>query len=120
MRRRSAEFSRQSPEERHRLRIALKKVRYALEMLGQLYDPKKTGQLLRAAKRLQEELGAVNDLSMSRDLVAELARNGAAAAIAKAGDTVLDWHAQQLKPGKRKTKKQVTNIRSIAAVRFPS
>ena len=116
VRRRSIGFSRQSPEKRHRLRIALKKLRYALEMFGQLYKPKKTGRLLRAAKRLQEELGTANDLSVSRDLVAELARNGAAAAIAKAGDTVLDWHAQRLKPGERKLKKQVTKIRDHVAL----
>ena len=116
-RRRSAGFSKQSPEERHRLRIAMKKLRYALQMLGQLYNPKKTGRLLRATKRLQEELGAANDLRVSRDLVAELARSGANAAIAKAGDTVLDWHAQQLKSGKRKTKKQVASLRDHASFR---
>jgi inorganic triphosphatase YgiF len=117
VRRRSVRFSRQSPKKRHRLRIALKKLRYALEILGQLYNPKKTGRLLRAAKRLQEELGAANDLSVSRDLVAELARSGAAVAIAKAGDTVLDWHAQRLKSGERKTKKQVTKIRDYVSFR---
>ena len=117
VRRRSVRFSRQSSEKRHRLRIALKKLRYALEMLGQLYNPKKTGRLLRAAKQLQEELGAANDLSVSRDLVAELARSGAAAAIAKAGNTVLDWHAQRLKSGERKTKKQVTKIRDNVSFR---
>ena len=54
---------------------------------------------------------------MSRDLVAELARGGAdAAAIAEAGGAVLDWHARRLKPGERKTRKQVAKIRDYISV----
>lgn len=112
VRRRAAGFSRQSPEQRHRLRIALKKLRYAVEMLGRLYDHEKTDRLLRAAKRLQEKLGEANDLSMAHDLVAELAGSGTeAAAIAEAGDAVIDWHARRLHPDGDKTAKQVSKIR---------
>jgi triphosphatase len=112
VRRRAAGFSRQSPEQRHRLRIALKKLRYAVEMLGRLYDPEKTARLLRAAKRLQEKLGEANDLSMAHDLVAELAEGGTeAAAITGAGDAVLDWHGRRLRPDDDKTGKQVSRIR---------
>ena len=112
VRRRGAGFARQSPKKRHRLRIALKKLRYTAEVLAPLYGPDKTGPLLRAVKRLQEKLGDANDVRMSRDLVAELARSGAdAAAVAKAGGAVLDWHRRRLKSGERKTRKQVAKIR---------
>lgn len=111
VRRRGAGFARQSPKKRHRLRIALKKLRYTAEVLAPLYGPDKTGPLLRAVKGLQEKLGDANDVRMSRDLVAELARSGAdAAAVAEAGGAVLDWHRRRLKSGERKTRKQVAKI----------
>ena len=65
-RRRGARFAKQSPQERHRLRIAMKKLRYATEMLGQLYEGGKPRRLLRVVKRLQEELGKANDLHVSQ------------------------------------------------------
>jgi CHAD domain-containing protein len=112
VRRRSAGFSKQSPEDRHRLRIALKKLRYTTEMLGQLYGSKKPERLLQAVKQLQEELGATNDLHVSRDFVAELAQGGRdAAAITKAGAAVLDWHSRRLGRGERKIEKHVGKIR---------
>jgi triphosphatase len=70
-----------SPEERHKARIAAKKLRYACGFFGALYDE-------RAAKRrdafvalmtdLQDELGALNDIATARKLTAGLAREAAA------------------------------------------
>ena len=112
VRRRSAGFSKQSPEDRHRLRIALKKLRYTTEMLGQLYGSKKPDRLLQAVKQLQEELGNTNDLRVSRDFVAELAHGGAdAAAITEAGVEVLDWRSRRFGRGERKIEKHVGKIR---------
>jgi triphosphatase len=112
VRRRGAGFARQSPGKRHRLRIALKKLRYTAEALAPLYDPDKSDRLLRAVKRLQERLGDANDVRVSRDLVAELARSGDdAAAVARAGGAVLFWHRRRLKSGERKTRKQVIKVR---------
>ncbi|MGE3784934.1 MAG: CHAD domain-containing protein [Alphaproteobacteria bacterium] len=113
-RRRAARFSKQSPEDRHRLRIALKKLRYAVEMLGQLYDRESAGILLRAVKQLQEELGDINDLRVSRDIVTELACGGAdAAAIADAGAVVLDRRARLLRQNERGVKKHAAKIREF-------
>jgi triphosphatase len=115
-RRRGARFAKQSPQERHRLRIAMIKLRYATEMLGQLYEGGKPRRLLRIVKRLQEELGKANDLHVSHDLVAELARGEPdAAAIAAAGDAVLDRHARRLEQREGKVKKQVTRIRDYSS-----
>jgi triphosphatase len=112
VRRRGAGFAKQSPEKRHRLRIALKKLRYATEMLGQLYKNDKPRRLLHLAKRLQQELGEANDLRVSRDLVAELARGRPdAVAIEAAGDAVLDSRARRLEGREGKVKKQVRKIR---------
>jgi CHAD domain-containing protein len=111
-RRRGAGFAKQSPAERHRLRIALKKLRYATEMLGQLYDSGKTRRLLQTVKGLQEELGKANDLHISRDRVAELAHVEAdAVTIAATGGMVLGWHARDLEARERKTRKQLAKLR---------
>ena len=50
-------------EERHRLRIAVKRLRYATDSLG--------GQT-RALERLQDRLGELNDLAVARGLLAHL------------------------------------------------
>ena len=112
VRRRSAGFSKQSSEQQHRLRIALKKLRYAMEMLGKHCDAEKTARLLRSVKRMQKKLGDANDLRVSHDLVDELANSGAdKKAIVTAGEAVLDWHKRRLKSSERKTRKQMTKLR---------
>lgn len=95
--RRSKGFAKQSAPERHRLRIALKKLRYAVELLGGLYDSGEVEGFVRRLKRLQDDLGEANDLRVARDIVAELAwpaRNNAAALAAAAA--VLNWHQRRL------------------------
>ena len=89
-------FENQSPEQRHELRLALKKLRYAAEMLGGLYDAEALGHFLRPVKQLQDDLGEANDLRVGHEIVAELARDNGAAAIAEAGALVLRWHEQRL------------------------
>jgi triphosphatase len=112
VRRRGAGFARQSLEERHRLRIALKKLRYATEFLGHLCDPGRADRLVQIVKRLQQELGEANDLETSRDLVTELAHGRPeAAAITQAGVAVLEWREEQLNSRECNTSKQVAAIR---------
>ncbi len=97
MKRRVRGFAGQSPQERHELRIALKKLRYATEVFGALYDRGGVGRFTKRLKRLQDALGDLNDLRVGRDIVAELAKQGAdAAAIAGAGAAVLGWHEHRL------------------------
>lgn len=95
--RRSKGFAGQSPQQRHQLRIALKKLRYATELLAGLYEPGAVRQYTRRLKRLQDDLGEANDVRVARDIIAELARRQRSSrAIAKAGASVLDWHEQRL------------------------
>jgi len=95
--RRSRGFAKQSAPERHRLRIALKKLRYAAELLAALYDPGEVEGFVRRLKRLQDDLGDANDLRVGRDIVAELVRSRRRpGAIAAAGDAVLEWHEHRL------------------------
>lgn len=50
-----------SPEERHRMRITFKKLRYTLEFFAPLLPPKKLRPYLAALSHLQDELGLIND-----------------------------------------------------------
>lgn len=96
--RRSRGFAEQSAEQRHRLRIALKKLRYATEVLGDLYQPDEAEQFTKRLKRLQDDLGEANDLRVAHDLVTSLAKphGGGRGAIAQAGKCMLVWHEDRL------------------------
>ena len=52
-------------EQRHKLRIAVKKMRYASEFFASLYRPKKSAAMIRELSRLQDTLGDLNDLAVT-------------------------------------------------------
>lgn len=56
-------------EPRHRVRIEIKKLRYALEFLAGLFDPDRHKAFLRSMADVQEELGALNDFATARGLL---------------------------------------------------
>ena len=58
----------------HRLRIALKKLRYTAEFLAPLYPKKKVRRYVRKLRGLQEHLGAINDIAHVRATMATLLR----------------------------------------------
>jgi triphosphatase len=101
--RRSRGFAGQSPEERHELRIALKKLRYTAELFAGLYAAGETKPFVQALKRLQDKLGEANDLQTGRKLVGELipARRRAPA-MAQSGQRMLAWHARRIAKGEPK------------------
>lgn len=59
-----------SAERLHDVRIAAKKVRYAAEFFRTLFGGKATRKYLRALRRIQDGLGAMNDANVARRLVA--------------------------------------------------
>jgi len=93
----SVGFTLQSEDERHSLRIALKKLRYSVELLGTLYDEKCVRRFISQLKHLQNDLGKINDLRVARELIFDLVGPGTRkTGIALAGHQVLDWHLQCL------------------------
>jgi CHAD domain-containing protein len=56
----------------HRLRISLKKLRYAAEFYGPLYKKKKVKKYVAKIKELQELLGALNDVAQVRATLSQL------------------------------------------------
>jgi len=94
---RSRNFPDQSPEQRHKLRIALKKLRYTTELFAGLYDADETSQFTNWLKRLQDKLGEANDLQNGRKLVAELVpSHRRTPAMAQVGQRMLAWHARRV------------------------
>jgi hypothetical protein len=59
-------------EELHRLRIAIKKVRYGFEFFQALLPPKRAARTARLLKTLQDSLGHLNDLDVAKRTIAEL------------------------------------------------
>jgi len=55
--------------ELHRLRIAIKKFRYAADFFARLYDAKAARAALKRLSRLQDILGAMNDAAMVAKLI---------------------------------------------------
>jgi inorganic triphosphatase YgiF len=58
-----------SPEARHAVRIAAKKMRYASEFFESLFPGKSQASFLRRFVKLQDELGALNDRASARRLL---------------------------------------------------
>lgn len=75
------QMQRQNTNDFHRLRIRIKKLRYATELLAPLFHrgakrPKSKRQYLSRLGDLQQLLGKLNDMANARRLLEELARNG--------------------------------------------
>jgi len=83
--------------ERHALRIAAKKLRYAAEFLSHLYPGAQTQAYLKALAGLQDILGVLNDHVVTRRLLGELEQGkGRANALqARAIGEIMGWNACQ-------------------------
>ena len=95
---RGRQFAQLSAEERHQVRIALKKLRYATEFFQTLYPKKHAKPYLAALKDLQDRLGHLNDVAAAErligTLVGEADRSADGDGIRWAGGLVLGWHAR--------------------------
>ncbi len=73
------------PAERHPLRIALKKLRYAAQTFRSLYPREQRKPYMAAMARLQDALGAINDAVVAQSLANEAAAGQGRAAARAAG-----------------------------------
>lgn len=92
-------FERLPDEALHRLRISLKKLRYATEFFAGLYGEERTAAYLEALRQLQDDLGHLNDLAVAENRLADLCgrnRGDNAGALQLAYGTVVGWHSQVL------------------------
>jgi len=92
------DFRRLSAEQRHQLRIALKKLRYTADFFGSLFPKKHAKPYFRALAQMQNCLGHMNDVVVAEHLLERMAgahrpQRGFAYLLTAAG-TVIGWHAR--------------------------
>ena len=81
--------------DRHQVRIALKKLRYAAEFFRSLYDEKPVARYLQRLTTFQDALGHLNDVATASRLESTLDRLPDDAA-ARAVGVVIGWHGRGL------------------------
>ncbi|TWB23962.1 inorganic triphosphatase YgiF [Nitrospirillum bahiense] len=102
---RSRHFERLDAPARHGLRIAMKKLRYAVDFFRELYPQKAVRKYLERLSGLQDGLGHLNDVATMDALIRELRADLAAAKdVSPAGwdmgaGLVLGWHAAHMAVG---------------------
>jgi triphosphatase len=111
VRKRGRRFGRQTPRQRHKLRIAAKKLRYTIELLESLFDPDDVKRFGRRLKRLQDDLGYANDVRVARDILPDLAKG---APCWRAGIGVVEWHEKRLAKGERKLRERLRRLNRAA------
>ncbi|OGA45375.1 MAG: hypothetical protein A3G25_09245 [Betaproteobacteria bacterium RIFCSPLOWO2_12_FULL_63_13] len=72
LRKRGAGLATAGPQERHRVRIAAKKLRYSAEFFAALHPSKRLKRYVDALAELQDVLGAINDAALGATMIAEL------------------------------------------------
>jgi CHAD domain-containing protein len=91
---RGRHFKSLTAEERHRLRLAVKKLRYLADFLLPLYGRKKSAKRFSAKLvELQEELGSFNDMATTASLLAGLGTEALDSGAAVAAITGWQAHA---------------------------
>jgi len=98
-------FSKLNTEQRHELRIDVKKVRYGLDFFGSALPAKRVERLAAALKNMQDRLGKLNDLVVAERTVDTLTDNAGADAqtVAKGGAVITRWHKAAAKSAMRHT-----------------
>ena len=111
VRRRGKGFREASAKERHKLRIAVKELRYTGELLGSLFDPRDVRDFAKPLRKLQDGLGYANDVRVGHDVVDQIAATAAdKEAIKLAGARVLGWHEHAVEQHERKVRKYLRGL----------
>jgi len=102
---------------RHRLRITLKKLRYAAEFFAPLFKDKETARFLAKLSKLQDVFGALNDVagadSMLKKLISE-AERPLQKDMQDAAPFVVGWHKNRAKIAWRSAKTRWTHFQKVA------
>ena len=96
-----ASLEHRSTDDLHRLRIEIKKQRYAVEYFAGVFAPRRAQKYLLALKTLQDGLGLLNDAAVAQrildDLLRDVPRSGARRRDAERGAAlVTGWHGAKI------------------------
>jgi triphosphatase len=95
--------------QRHRLRIALKKLRYTAEFFAPLFEAKAVSTFLQGLDKLQDLFGALNDAAMAEHILTRVLERSAepgGAELLEAAAFVEGWHQGRIPPTWEKAKKR--------------
>ncbi len=111
VRQRSRGFGQLTPRERHKLRIATKKLRYTIELFGSLFNQHELPKFVRGLKRLQDDLGYANDVRVAHEFITDLfAQTEPRGAATYAWIALLEWHDQIVAGRERKLRKHLRRL----------
>jgi CHAD domain-containing protein len=115
VRHRSEGFGRLTPHQRHKLRIAVKKLRYTIELFGSVLDEDGLEKFVRRLKRLQGDLGYANDIRVAHEFIVELfGQIEPRSSAAHAWVAALEVHDQMLAGGERKLRRHLRRLNKAA------
>lgn len=97
-------FAGLSVDDRHQVRIALKKLRYASEFFRALYEDKAARRYIQQVAAFQDALGHLNDVATATRLMHDLHEDGGTPAPgeARAAGIVIGWHARGVAEGEER------------------
>jgi inorganic triphosphatase YgiF len=104
-------------EDRHRLRIALKELRYSAEFFAPLFQAKAVADFLERLSKLQDLFGVINDAASVKAIlrrVSERADNRISVELSAASAFVEGWHQSRVEPTWEKTKKRWKRFAKIS------
>ena len=95
---RGRDFEQLSDADLHRLRISLKKLRYAGEFFAAQFPDGRPRPYIRALRRLQDDLGQLNDAAVAESCLKQLLdaqrKSSHLAALGVGAGQVIGWHAR--------------------------
>ncbi len=87
-----------TPDERHRTRILAKKLRYLAEFFASLYPSKRTNPFIKSLAQLQDQLGTMNDISVTSGVVKTLLGEKPSKNLNTAKHLIDGWNARGVIP----------------------
>ncbi len=102
-----------SPQRRHRVRIALKKIRYAGEFFESLFSRKPARDYLRLLAAIQDGLGEENDRATAARFLNELEKADSAREAARAVWFLRGWSAAAAHLGESKTTEAMRRLKKL-------
>jgi triphosphatase len=113
--RRCKRFETLSAAERHKLRIALKKLRYIIEFLGSLFAKHEVEAFVHRLKQLQDDLRHANNVRVAHELLSGIPEMSGRdlRAINRAEGIVLGWHERDLVDRMPELRKNVRRFKRL-------
>ena len=106
-------FDELTPQQRHEFRIAVKKLRYTVEFLKDLFDGNQVAEFVQRLRPLQDDVGYANDVRVAHELLTDLQVSRDAVSVARAAGIALGWHDRGLADLDRKLRKHVRRLRQL-------